>query len=363
MTTQDDGLTGALRRLAAIESSELPFLSAYLDLRPHAVGDPTLRTGQLVLRDRLRDLQRGMKEHTPESTSLRRSAEWIEERIGEALPEAQGMAFFTSAGSGEGIHEAVELPVAVETEVTVGSLPDLVPLARLVDQEPALLALYDTNTLRLFSVGAAVRELEGHDAPPDEYGRHLAARGELEGRVEERRAEFARESAELIERTIGTLRPAWLVVATEETALPHLRDKLSKQAQERLREVIRLDIRASWDDVAEAALPVVERLRREDAHASADALVGEVGERDLGVAGVDETRRALLIGQGMELLIDEGAGLPRDELRELVRAAAATDMRIRFVDGHEGLRSIGGVGALLRFKIEQEEPATADVAG
>ncbi len=359
MTNDTNGLSDALRRLAKIEAGDVPVLSAYLDLRPHAVGNPAVRTGQLVLRDRLREIERKLKEHTPEHRSLQADAEWVEARIEEALPEVQGLAAF--ACSAQELYEAVELPVAVESEVAHAPLPYLLPLARLADQRPALLALYASNTLRLFLVQAGnLKELPGHDAPAEEFGDHL---GVLENRVGERKTEFGREASDVIERTIARHSPAWLILWADEVSLPYLRDKLSKRAAGLLRETsMSLVIRASYDEILAEVTPVIERLRREDAQSSADDLVGEVAERDLGVAGVEETRRALEFGQGLELVIDERAQLPEEELASLVRLAASTDVRIRFIDGHEGLLSLGGVGALLRFRIDEQPLTSPDTA-
>ncbi|CAN5478953.1 hypothetical protein BH20CHL6_BH20CHL6_03610 [soil metagenome] len=352
MLTTTNGIEETLRRVARQEAGELPFLTAYLDLRPQATGEnPPIRTGEIVLRDRVREISRDMREHSPEYRSLSGDVERIHDAMEQALPEVQAMAFVSS--SGRDVFESVELPAGIADRVTCGELPDIVPLARLADLEPALVALYDTNTLRLMVVRAGgVKELSGHDADPDEFGRHMAAGGALDGRVEERRAEFARESAAVIERAIAKHAPTWLIVAADEVAHPILREKLSKQAVGLWRETVRLDIRASWEDVLELVGPVMERLRREDAVVSADALMGEVGENDLGVAGIEDTRQALERGQGLELLVEEQASFAEGELATLVRLAASTDMRIRFVDGHDGLRSVGGVGALLRFRID-----------
>ena len=237
--------------------------------------------------------------------------------------------------------------------MTWDAFPDLVPLARLADQQPALLALFDSSTLRLFVVRAGgLRELDGLDEPSEEYGDHL---GVLEDRVGERKTDLGRRASDLIERMVATHDPAWFILWADEQPLPYLRDNLSKKVSSLLRETsTSLTMRASYDEILAGVLPVVERLRREDAHAAADDLVGEVGEKDLGVAGIDRTRQALEIGQASELLIDEGANLPEQDLATLVRLAAATDARVRFVDGHEGLRSLGGVGALCRFRLDAQ---------
>lgn len=348
-----NGLTGTLRALAKLET-DVPVLSAYLDLRPQATGEtPVVRAGQIVLRARARELCADLREHTPEYASLQSDLAAVEAAIDESLPDAQGMAFFSCSAAG--VLETALLPVPPESTVTLGAAPDLVPLARIVDQGSALVALHDTNTLRLFILRAGgLTEIPGLDASPDEFGKHLANRGELGGRVDERRAEFARQAATVIDRALERHRPAWLIASEDELALPILKDKLSKKALGLLRDTIPLDIRASYGDILAGTAPIVDRVRREDAHAAADTLVDEVGEHDLGVGGLEQTRAALERGQGLELLIDDTSGVAQDALTDLVRLAVSTDAPVRFVEGHAGLLALGGVGALLRFRIEPE---------
>ena len=49
----------ALRALAEHEPGELPVLSVYLDMRPHATGEsPALRAGTVTLKNLLREIEK-----------------------------------------------------------------------------------------------------------------------------------------------------------------------------------------------------------------------------------------------------------------------------------------------------------------
>lgn len=67
-----------LRRLAGVEAGELPVLSVYLDLRPQATGeDPGLRSGTVVPKDRLREIEKTFLPRGADLDSFRDDAERI----------------------------------------------------------------------------------------------------------------------------------------------------------------------------------------------------------------------------------------------------------------------------------------------
>jgi hypothetical protein len=358
MASNTDHLRDVLGRVAHATREGLPVVSAYVDLRQDA-AEPNVRSGLVVLRDRLRELRRGIPEHSPEGRSLAGDEERIGQAVDEQLPDAEAMVVFSC--SGEGFFESAVLPGVVETQVSHGPVPEIVPLARIADRGVALIVLTDTNTLRLVrGTNGSLRELPGADEPPDEFGRHLAARGALDGRVEERRAAFARRAAERIDRAIAVHHPDWLLLAADDTALPYLRERLSPRATELLRETFHAELHIDAAGLAALVGPTIDRLRREDALDVAETWAGEVAEGDLGAAGIAAARAALEIGQGLQLLIADDAAAPADALAELAMLAARTDARIRFVEGDERLRASDGVGVLLRFRlVPAGEPATA----
>jgi peptide subunit release factor 1 (eRF1) len=129
--------------------------------------------------------------------------------------------------------------------------------------------------------------------------------------------------------------------------------------------VLRIELRASLDEIESKALPAIERLEADDARGAADRLIGAIGAQGLGAGRLEPTGRALEQGSVLELLLDAdiGAGSPAEpedealsgligeaDADELVRMASRTDARVTFVPEHAGLREMGGVGALLRYR-------------
>ncbi len=347
-----------MRRLAELEPGDLPMLSVYLDMRLQATGeDPTTRSGLVVLKDRLREIEKTFPPRGAELDSFRADTARIEEYIARDFgPDAHGLALFACAG--RDLFEEVEASVAFDNQVTVGPAPDLFQLARLLDGlETAVVALVDTNTARLFVTRRGwLDEVGGQDDDPKYYGKRSVggwSQARYQRHTDEVRARFAREVATeldgLVERTGATR----VILAGDEVAIPHLRDALSGRVAPLVHdEVLRIDIRAPQDAIKGEIAPLLAAAEADDARSTAERLVGAVRAGGLGVAGVAATRAALERGQVDTLLLDPQAEVDEETRGALVRLAAATSGGVEVVEGHEPFRRLGGVGALLRYRYD-----------
>ena len=73
-----------LRRLAELEPGDLPVLSVYLDMRLHATGEnPATRSGLVVLKDRLGEIEKTFLPRGDDLESLRADAARIIEERGD----------------------------------------------------------------------------------------------------------------------------------------------------------------------------------------------------------------------------------------------------------------------------------------
>jgi peptide chain release factor subunit 1 len=150
-------VTSAGRRaLAELEPGELPVLSIYLDMRPHATGEnPAVRARIVILRNRLREIEKTYLPRGAELDSIRRDADRIQRYLNDEYDvAADGLALFACAG--RGLFETVEAGVPFEDQVTVGLQPDLFQLARLVDEHETAGWSRSTPTPRASSSPAAV---------------------------------------------------------------------------------------------------------------------------------------------------------------------------------------------------------------
>jgi peptide chain release factor subunit 1 len=343
-----------LRRLADREPSRLPVLSAYLDLRPPAdAAQPAVREAKVILRDRLDESLDQLPAHGAAHDSVATDGERIRMLLDEeAAVNERGVALF--ACHGEGLFERLGTWVPFDPRVEMGAVPFLVPLARFVDHEPTLVALADTNTLRLLvSQPGRLEELPGLDDAPDDYTRTEAggwSQARYQRHVDAHRGGFARQAAQVIERTSAQEGAVRVILAGDEVAVPRLRRELPKAIADRVREVLRLELRATLDEIESKVLPAIERLEAADARDAADRLMGAIGAGGLGIGRVGPVMRALGIGQGLELLLDVARPSTEEDANEAVRLAARTGTRITFVADHPGIRELGGIGLLLRYR-------------
>ena len=363
-STSAGQLRAALRRLAGWQARGEHVISAYLDLRPEE-GNPQVRSGQVVLRDALRDALRERQAHTPEHQSISADAERLSGHVeNELLPSARAAALF--AAHADGLFEALTTAETLSNDVTVSARPRLLPLAQLADFDPAVVALADTNTLRIFaSRSGALDEVGLLDDESDDYQQTEAggwSQARFQRHVEEHREAFADLAAQALEETARRHDARILLLAVDEVTEPLLRHALSAPMRDLLRGVVRCEMRATLAEVEEVCLPVLEGLRVDDAHDAADRLIGAAEADGMGIFGLDATRRALELGQVLELVLDAGPdrALSDADAEPLVHLAAATDARIRFARDHAGLRERGGAGGLLRFRLDRavNEPAS-----
>ncbi len=163
-----------LRKLAEFPPTEMPVLSVYLDMRPQATGrNPGIRSGEIVLKDRLHEIEKTYLPRGEDLDSFRSDCEKINAFVAnEMSPGTSGLVIF--ACTAKGLWEVVEVGAELENEVAVGSVPALYQLAKLLDDhETAVVAVVDTNTGRFFVTNfGKLKETGGpNDTDHDAYNK------------------------------------------------------------------------------------------------------------------------------------------------------------------------------------------------
>lgn len=335
----------------------LPILSVYLDWRPITTGvRPAERPARVILRDRLRDIQRSFWPRGAAYDAVGADATRIWRYLDEQAPaDAQGLAIFASEPIG--LFETLESNAPFENEVTAGATPSLFPLARLMDdQETAVVAVVDTNTARLFlSQRGLLRELQGLDEDPKFFSMIKGTRAMNQAHYQRhaltRRRQFAAEVADRIERLVAENGATQVILAGDPVATPGLRAAISPQVAALVHEEpLRLDIGAPRDTIWDEIEPVIRETEAEQDRSVVEKLVDAARANGLAVAGLEETRAALEAGQVDTLAISSGAQLPEGTRSQLIGLAAETDAEVEVVDDAAALDEMGGVGALLRYR-------------
>jgi len=348
-----------MKKLAEFEPTEMPVLSIYLDMRPQATGEnPGVRSGEIVLKDRLNEIEKTYRPRGADLDSFLDDKEKIENFLeNEFSAETRGLAIFACAA--ENLWETVEVGTAFENEVIAGKMPDLFQLADLLDKhEKAVVALVDTNTARFFVTDYG--DLHEIAAPNDTNAKMFRKRAiggwkqkKYQRNIENNREDFAKQAAQAVEELIDQENARKLIVAGDEVAVPLFQDSLTPKTREIVSDnVLRIDIRAPKNEIAAEVRELLEEYEAELSQDNADKAIGEFKRGGLGVIGAKATKAALENGQVETLLLDASSDSLTEAIRnELIRLASATGADVDMVENHEKFASVGGIGALLRFKI------------
>jgi peptide subunit release factor 1 (eRF1) len=170
-----------------------------------------------------------------------------------------------------------------------------------------------------------------------------------------------------------------IVIAADETALAKLKEQTPAHLTEKIVDTVPLQ-RNAGDAVLESAFDAIRIKDAETDAEKVEELLGEWQAGGLGVVGPEATLGAFQLGQVEELIITGSVDtlkpvqkLPEDaatEMKadtsapqgaiddarlklsaELIKRAQQTAARIRFIEDATLLEEVGGVGALLRFRI------------
>jgi peptide subunit release factor 1 (eRF1) len=368
-----------LERLLAFEATTLPVISLYLN----AQADDRGRTNfdgflKRELLQRAKTFASGSAERQSFDADVEKIQKYLED---EVKPSANGIAIF--ACSGADLFEAMQMNAPLEDNyLYVYNQPHLYHLTRLDDEFPRYAALVtDANHARIFVFGLGetleTEQVKGKKVQRVKVGGWSQAR--YQRRVENAHASHAKESIEALDRIVKQENVKHVLLAGDPQMAPVLQEQMPKHLADKLVDVLKLDLKASDQDVFQATL---ERMREEDAKTDAekvDRLMRDYRGRGLAVAGPEATLEALANGQVDELLIsasleqthaeeepidailapevpDSTGGTESDEPRQvliadlLVTKAKQTDATVSFIQDPELLKEVDGVGAFLRWR-------------
>ncbi len=359
-----------IKKLAEFEPTEMPVLSVYLDMRPQATGgNPGIRSGEIVLKDRLHVIEKTYLPRGAELDSFRADQEKIEKFVADEMsPATSGLIIF--ACSAKNLWEKVEIGAKLENEVSVGAVPLLFQFAKLLgDYETAVVAVVDTNTARFFITNyGKLKETEAPNDPNTDLYQKTSGGGwkqmKYQRTVENKRDEFSKEVVKDLEELIAKVDAKNLIIAGDEIAMTLLQNNLAPQTKEILfSEVLRIDEKTPRLEIKEAVVSILAEIEKENANSNVEKLIGAVRGDGLGVAGINMTKEALAIGQVEILLIDpQSKSLDMDTRNELIRIAETNGARVEMIEGNEKFEAMQGVGGLLRYKLDNRKLANESAA-
>jgi len=374
-------VTEHLDKLAEFEPAPYPVVSLYLNTQSGPTGRDQY---QAFVRAEFKARSRTYPQGSPERASLDQDLERIATYLRDELQaSANGVALF-ACSAGE-LFEAVQLTAPIDQHwLFVGSVPHLYPLARLLDMYPRYAAvLVDSNRARIFVFSLASieqsRELAGKKTKRHSQGGWSQAR--YQRHIENMHLQHVKEVVEALDALVRDEGIQHVIAAGPDEALALLRDQTPPHLAEKLSVTTRLELDASDAEVLQATLESFQQRAAETDAERVRELLDSWHSGGLGVVGPEATLRALEMSQVDELIItgsmealkpvqrlpDDAApgrieadtSAPQgtaDEMtlklsRELIARAQQTGARIRFIEDSALLEEVGGVGALLRFRI------------
>jgi len=377
-------LTETIDRLAAFEPVPFPVLSLYLNTQPDSVGRDQF---DAFLRKAFTQPLSTYPTASPERESLSRDVSRIERYVAQSIqPSANGVAVF--ACSGADFFEAVQLDAPIDRHALyVGNRPHLYPLVKVDDRYPRYAAVVaDTTVARIFVFGT--NRLEHEEQVVGQKTKRTKAGGWSQARfqrhVDHYHLHHVKEVVERLDRIVAEEGIGQVILAGDEVIVPLFREQLPAHLGDKVVDVVRLDTRAPEREVLEASLESLHQKDADSDTAVVGRLLDEVRAGGLGVAGAQAALEALALGQ-VDLLVlsadanrigdaerlaqrDEDhvagempaavpAGSGRDAqsgeraANRLVTLARQTSAGVRFIEDPSLLADIGGVGALLRFRV------------
>ncbi len=372
--------------LAAFEPTGFPFVSLYLNTQPNETGRENYDS---FLRKQFEEVTKTFPTRSSSQESFTQDAKRISDFLATELEKsAKGVAIFACGGTD--FFAAVPLEAPIERHrLSVSDYPDIYPLARLADQYKRYAAVViNTNTARI-SVFGLGRQLEQEVITNQKTNRTQVggwSQARYQRHTENIHLHHVKEVVEALDKIIREEQIEHILLAGDEAIIPLLQEQLPQQLAEKVVDVLRLDVNMPEQEVLSATL---ERMREKDNEEDVEKvnrLLSEYRAAGLAVVGVEATRSALEIGQVDELIIsatrsevkgekarDKGvpraietptviatavaSGTPEVSSKavaitdELTIQAQRTGARITFIEDSALLAEVGGVGALLRFRL------------
>lgn len=368
-----------METLAALEPSPFPVISLYLSLAPNQNGRESY---EQFVRKVFSERAKALPVDSPERESFAADAERIRGFLESGKePSWQAVAIF--ACSGAQLFETIpfEAPFG-DHWLFVGSVPHLYPLAKLIDTYPRYAAvMLDTNTARLmvFSLGATERDQTISNDKTRRTSKGGWSQARYQRRADNVHLHHMKEVVDTLDTIVRDEGVDHIVIAAEEVALPKLREQLPKHLEEKIVATVPLQRNADGNNILETTIAAIWQSDAVSDGEKVQELLDEWHSSGLGVAGPEATLRAFERGQVEELIItgsvdtlkpvqklpddageemqaDTSAQSGIDEARlklsaELIKRAQQTAARVRFIEDAALLEPVGGVGALLRFRV------------
>jgi len=335
-----------LASLATLPETQAPVLSIFLDLYQH---QDALRAkfSQWAVSARIAIKQ----DQRPAFDTARAEVDAI---LRQTWPDStKSLAIFARAGT-DPLLTVMPFSAAMDSHFHVDCLPAIFPLVQLKDRfHRFVVAICTEESSRIFEItlGSVSEEI-------------LAKRPEIRQRVgrewtrehyhqskRENDRRFLRDQAELISNLMGKRGHNHLILAGHPRNVSALRSALPKEIEARVSDTLRQAPNGNdYSIVLEQAVDAFIEIEQQESQNTVQRLKEQFRRGGLACVGIEATREALHLCAVSELVISEEMAVSQRE--ELVKAATSQDIPIEVCEGDELLNHHGGVGCLLRYRMD-----------
>jgi len=370
MSPKDTSLKDKLDQLAAFEPTPLPVISLYLNTEAGQNGKAQF---EQFVRKEFPLRAKTYSPRSPERESFDRDYERINAYLKTELqPSVNSLALFACSAR-DSFFDAIQLEAPIrDHRLFISHQPHLYPLARLHDQYRRYAAvLIDSQHAHLFVFGLgrllAKEEVIGTKTHRTAAGGWSQAR--YQRHVDNFHLQHCKEVVEVLDRLVKDEELDKIVLAGDEVIVAVFREQLPPHLSEKIVDVLRIDMKTPENEIFNATL---EAMRQDDAKndvEKVERLFNEFRSAGLGVVGAQDTLSALNNGQVDELILSAARKEIRSEQQDteespvgegeqppiladsLVTAAHQTSAKVTFIEDPTLLKEVGGVGALLRYRL------------
>jgi peptide chain release factor subunit 1 len=244
-----------------------PVLSVYLNLDP---TNPVIRRGgyRLALDGLLKGLESQIKEEN-RIKQFYEDAEWMRQKVEYLIPRGRGLALFCDVS--EDFYFEQDLPIRLASQAWYTNTPYVRVLREAMDEfERYGLVLVDRTRVRLFLITMGQID-EVSDVFQDPPFKHRSTSGTdqlLSQMVNQRRAThwsewFLKDASTILHDIMIRYNIDRIILGGAEEVTAEMARLLPKAVVSRLVDRVRVPVTAKAGDVLEVAMPVIERIERQ----------------------------------------------------------------------------------------------------
>lgn len=367
-------LQNHIRTLAALEESEAPLISCYLN--PGNGASVKTRFDQ-----RTQVLRRALTGHA--LADFEEAATRVGKFLASELkPGTTGVAIFARGGDRR-FFLALQFRVPVPNWIVIGPTPNIYHLVEIKDNYDRYVILLATeHSARIIGVNLGSVTEQIWNSRPDlrrRVGREWS-KDQFQDHRRERNQQFIHEQIGVLERLLGLGGYGHVVLAGSPRATSAVRKALPKELAKRLIDVIPASASDRLSDIVVSTLHTFLEHEELESQAIAERLTQQIHSHGLAVAGTGATLQAVRSGLADYLVVvkayDPGLGwecrrcghmesetarpqlcpqcwqksLRKYDIKaEMIRLAAASNCEVEVVEHSDVLKSLGGVGCLLKY--------------